>query len=180
MDMKRFNELGDVICVKQKRFLELFAVSGDGRQALKQAGYRNVGSGFSSNGLAWNLLNEPRNKEYLELLREYIKGTTVVTASKLLEEQMAIAFADVSNIVNEDGTFKKGALKKYGKIIKSVTTNKKQQSIKVEIYDRQEAMEKIARHIGWYKEDNEQKAPEGVQFYLPDNGRPDSSLEPKD
>jgi len=45
------------------------------------------------------------------------------------------------------------------------------QSTKVRFYNKLDALEKVAKHLGFYEKDNKQQDQEKTVIILPDNGR---------
>ena len=48
-----------------------------------------------------------------------------------------------------------------------------QRKTKVKLYSKLEAIEKLAKHLGFYEKDNEQQEAPSTVIILPDNGRDD-------
>lgn len=148
-------------------FCENYINSTNIAQAAKLAGVKQR--------YAENLIKEPKIKQYIEELDARAKNFSKVSANMIVDELKEIAFFDVSEMIKyEDGKFvlkSEEGLKKYGRMIKKIRYNDKTKQTEVEFYDKLSALDMLAKHVGFYERDNEQKKQEVIQFYLPVNNR---------
>lgn len=97
---------------------------------------------------------------------------------RIREELKLIAFSDITDVLelkNDNGVpdveFKASEVweKRRGKMVKSIKIGRK--GIELSLHDKNDALNQLAKHTGFFEADNEQKKEHGVQIYIPDNGR---------
>lgn len=106
------------------------------------------------------LASDVKVRSRIEMLREKAEVAAVVTREKLLREIGRLAFVDPRRLLREDGTMlplheldddtaaaiASVEVDEYGKL-------------KYKLWDKGAAQEKLAKVLGVYEKDNEQKAP---------------------
>lgn len=172
MDGNEFLKLENSLSKKQKLFCEYYVRIGNATESCRRAGF----NAKNMSNLAWKLIQQEKIKKYVACLDEANAANHRVTQEMLVQELKEVAFFDMKDIIAEkDGNFilkSIEAIRDHGRVIKRVKYNTKTKQIEVEAYDKLESIEKLAKYIGLYERDNEQKTPDNaVQIYLPSNGR---------
>lgn len=168
------------LTAKMASFCAEFMLDKNATAAAIRAGYNPR----NAHGIGFNLLRHPCVKEEIARLVELVIEDHVVTHQMITNELFKIAFSDFNDFVEvvDVGTgedkqqtvvFKPtSALKKgNGRIIKTLEIGRK--GIKLQLNSKEQAIDMLARHVGYFGVDNSQKRPDGVLLYIPDNGRGD-------
>ena len=111
---------------------------------------------------------------------------TIVTHDRITEELEKWAFTPVTEfieVVNDPTTktnrvqFKETSQLNpvLASMVKSLKVGKNG-IVEMTFKSSETAMDMLAKHVGYFKEDNEQKKDEGVQIYMPDNGRDNAKI----
>lgn len=154
---------------REKRFCELVAEGHSGAEAVRLAGY----SPYAPKRYAQELRKRKKiSDEILRLVAER-EGYTKIDDQRLVKEFMTIVNADIADYINEDGAIMDP------KTIKSLPPHKTKpiQSIKqtvtktgvtteIKLYDKQVALDKLARHANFYRAEESEKTPV-VNLVLP-------------
>lgn len=109
---------------KASRFSEEYIIDYNGARAARDAGY----SAATASAKASMLLKDPRVQEYIEELRDEQRVRTQVNADKVLEEYAKIAFSNIKDYINPDGTVKN--LKHLDSVTSAAVKKVKQKTIK--------------------------------------------------
>ena len=160
---------------KQKLFVEYYCATFNASKSAKMAGYAPDNPGSQRAQGLDNLANPIISKCIAERMK-VIGEASKVTHEMITAELSKIAFTDITEYVDiVDGkpvfkskeAFEMGA----GRVVKSFTVGKRGE-VKFTVHDKQAAIEMLARHTGYFAQDNAQKTPENnVNFFIPDNGR---------
>lgn len=136
---------------KEKLFIAEYCNNGfNGTQAALKAGYskRSAGAISSEN------LQKPYIKAHIKAYLNEILGKYKDTLEyRIIQQYMVLAFYDTEDILNKDGKIKTKDLKSLGelsKCIKGIYTSynaKGQKQVKVELYNRESALEKLAQYM---------------------------------
>lgn len=153
---------------KQKRFCEEFLVDLNATQAAIRAGY----SKKTAKEQASRLLTNVNVENYLSQRQQQLQTETGITQKRVLEEYAKIAFSDIRAFYNEDGSLKKiteldedeaAAIAGvevdelwdgYGEEREQLGVTKK-----LKRWDKVKALDSLARHLGMFSKDNEQRKP---------------------
>ena len=151
---------------KQSAFIDQYLVDYNAKQAAIRAGYAEK----QSASMASQLLDKPHIQAELSKRQTKIARKLGVTAERVLEELGRVAFSDIRDLFDDAGnlkplsdldkdtaatvagvqvTSKKGKLKKNGKPSMQYTHRVRQ-------WDKMAALEKLAKHLGMYKEEASQ------------------------
>lgn len=87
---------------RKRKFALEYLIDKNARQAAIRAGY----STKTADQIAYGLLQETSVKEFIDKELKAQEDRTRITADRVLEELGKIAFSDISQIFNEDGTVK--------------------------------------------------------------------------
>lgn len=146
---------------KQEMFCREYLKDLNGTQAAIRAGY----SAKTAHSIANENLIKPEIHNYIQELKAKRAEKLEISANKVLEELAKIGFSDLKDFLNNDyslknldqiDTSKSGAIQSIQKeIIQGETyTNT---TVKFKLHDKLSALEKIAKHIGFFEKDNEQQ-----------------------
>lgn len=161
---------------RQKDFCREFMIDKNMSAAARRAGY----NARNAHGMGFNLMQNPLIKAEIERLMGEVIEEAKVTHSMITAELMKIAFSDFNDFVELSGSgsgqtvvFKptSALAKGNGKMIKTLEIGKR--GIKLQLHSKEQALDMLAKHVGYFGVDNSQKTPQGVLVYLPDNGRGD-------
>lgn len=110
------------------------------------------------------------------------RATYSVNNDRLQEEISRIAFSDATAIFDyTDPGFQtltvEGLRKMPARVkaaIKGIKATK--YGLEVQFHSKEGALEMLAKHLGYFEKDNEQKKTDGIALYLPVNGRGDEEI----
>lgn len=145
-----------------KRFCDKYFETLNGSLSAEYAGF----SPDTARQQAWQLLQREDVQEYLKMLKAAYSEKTGVTREKVLAEVARLAFSDIRNYYTGDDKLKPitdlddneaaalASVKIYEEYSEreAVGVNKE-----IKLYDKLAALEKLARHLGLYEKDNDQK-----------------------
>lgn len=151
---------------KQRLFCQEYMVDLNATQAAIRAGY----SEKTAKEIGYENLTKPHIIELISELQNKRSNKVEVTAEKVLKELAKIAFSDIRQFYNEDGSLKcphelndeaasllssMESEELFGVIDGSKCEVGKTKKIKM--WDKMKALELIGKHIGFYEKDNTQK-----------------------
>jgi len=155
----------DKLTLKQERFCEEYVIDMNGTQAAIRAGY----SENTANEQASRLLTNVNIQTKVSELRDGIQERTNITADNVVKELAKIGFMTIDELFEEDGCFKKVAKlsdkakasvssvkiteRTYGKDDRETT----EKTTEMKLWDKGKALVELGKHLGIFKEDNEQK-----------------------
>lgn len=155
-----------MLTTKMIRFCEEYLKDLNGANAARRAGY----SKKTANSIAFENLQKPEIKEKIRELQEELQIQTGVTAKMVVEELSRMAFWSIKdfiaseNSINDLSQMDRTKLvpvtgikirEKYEKDINGDPVKVVEAEIKMAA--KLDALEKLGRHLGVFKEDNEQK-----------------------
>lgn len=148
---------------KQLKFCLEYLVDLNATAAAKRAGY----SEKTAASIGQENLIKPEIQEEIQRQQDKRSNRTQITADIVLQELAKIGFSDVTDYVTveEKGIkfkqidpLKSGAISEISSSETQFGTN-----IKFKLYDKLNALDKIARHLGgFYKDKEEEQAPDRV------------------
>lgn len=162
--------------IQHELFAQEYIVDFNATQAAIRAGYNNPNPG-SLRRQAHDLYhNKQIRARIVELLHER-RGEYAVTVTRVVQELARIAFASPLDVLDEFNGARimykrlEDIPKKHRAAIKSLKISRA--GVSVEFHDKVAALDKLARHLGMYELDNDQrnKPQNGPTIYIPDNGR---------
>lgn len=134
---------------KQKMFVQEYLIDLNATQAAIRAGY----SPKTANEQGSRLLAKVSIKEEIE--REMAKRSrrTGISQDRVLQEYAKVAFANIEDIVNTDGTLKETATREDMAAVSSIKTKKTEdgEERELKLYDKLKALEALGRHLGIFK-----------------------------
>jgi len=143
---------------QKERFFQEYLVDFNGQQAAIRAGY----SAKSARCQSSRLLVDPEIQAALSAWRQYAADRAQVSAAEVIAELKALGFSNMKDYVDEGNKPKDvSTMDRYlaaavqevsieEKTYKGVTTVTR----KIKLYDKLNALDKIARHLGFYEKDN--------------------------
>ena len=152
----------DGLTDKQKLFCNYYMQSFNAYQAAIKAGYsKNYAISQS-----YKLLENVGIKKYLNQLKEQQKSEFLLSQERILNKHSQIAFSDINDYINADGTLKENT---DGTLIKKITvktskveiegTYKENSTVSIELEDRKESLKFLTKYLGLDKEKDGKKAP---------------------
>lgn len=147
----------------QKRVAEGYVTYNNISKAAQFAGIQGDNARIS----AWQMLQHDDVQEYIEQLRKDQSSRTLVTMDKVQAEIARLAFSDIRDYYREDGTLKNphelsddAAAALAGIEIEEMFDgkgNKIGDTTKIKPYDKLNALDKLARRLGMFEKDNDQR-----------------------
>jgi phage terminase small subunit len=143
---------------KQAKFVEEYLIDLNGTQAAIRAGY----SAKRADAIAYELLRKPEIQESIRKRRDELSKTVEVTQERIVLEMSRLAFMDIRNLFNEDGS--PIAIKKLSDAaaagivgIEVVAIGNAEMGIgrvvKYKLPDKNKALENLARILGYLDKD---------------------------
>lgn len=148
---------------KYKTFVDEYLIDFHGEKAAVRAGYAPK----SARSQASKMLALPKVQKYLKKKQNKIANKLEITAERVLQELGRVAFSDVRNLFDDNGAMKpiqsmdrKTTASLAGiEITTSQSEPDKDGTIvvehtyKIKQWDKNSALEKLAKHLGMFKED---------------------------
>lgn len=145
---------------KQLLFCQEYIISLNASDAARKAGY----SEDSAHSIGNENLIKPVIQQYISKLKAERSKRCEVTADDVLRELKKCGFSDLSDFVDENYKLKPlSEIKEHSGAIQSIQRDEScgefgtNVSVKFKLYDKLKALENIAKHIGFFGKDNEQK-----------------------
>lgn len=154
---------------KQQMFCQEYIIDLNAAQAAIRAGY----SKRSAKEQACNLLTKHNIQEYISYLKSRVSQKLEITHEMLTREWAKMAFNSIAHLHNtwmERKSFEEIKEKNPGVLdaIQEIQTQNKVmrgldgelqevEFVKIKMYSKQNALENLGKHIGYYEEDNRQK-----------------------
>jgi phage terminase small subunit len=176
----------------QEQFANQYLKDLNGTKAALAAGY----SANCAGQIAWEMLNDPKYKHVQDRIAHLMKiraDETKVDAAFVLKKLKMLAEAKIEQYVElvtekrlvGQGKGKPKAFVEYQVLrwkdftklsedqLGAIQQIKQgQYGIEIKLFDKSWSLDMIAKHIGLYEKDNQQKKVESpVQLYIPDNNR---------
>ena len=145
-----------MLTAKNRRFCEEYIRGLNGSEAAIHAGYNSSGSRTRAS----KLLIKPEVKEYLKILQDEIAKRNEITVDKLIQDLAEMKNLDVADLYDEDGLLIDISRlpPSFTRCIQEVIETKS--GIKIKFYSKLDAIEKLAKHLGFYEKDNSQSKAE--------------------
>lgn len=148
-----------------QRFCDKYFETLNGTQSAIYAGF----SEKTARVQASQMLDTDDVQGYLQRLREILAEKTGISQQKVLNEVARLAFSDIRNFYQEDGNLKHicdledneaaalSSVKSYEETMPG-TSIIVGMNREIKLYNKLDALEKLAKHLGLYSVDNLQKA----------------------
>lgn len=144
---------------KQILFCKEYLIDLNGTQAAIRAGYSIKTAQQISNQLLLKLVIQSKIQE----LKTKRADKLEITSDMVLAELAKLGFSDISEFFNDGYSIKPlSDLKDKSKCIQSIQVEDtvgefgNSRTVKFKLHDKLSALEKIAKHIGFFEKDNEQ------------------------
>lgn len=151
---------------KQTRFCEEYLIDFNATQAAIRAGYSEKTAGSQGH----DLLKKPEIQSYLSDKSLRIANKLGINQERVLKEMARIAFSDLRQFFDENGQIKPIheldddaaaalASMEIDELYEQEGFRKVNigQTKKIKIWNKKDSLEQLARYLGLYKEDNEQR-----------------------
>lgn len=151
---------------KQRRFCEEYLIDLNATQAAIRAGYSEDTAG----SIGWENLKKPEIQEYISRLQKKLSNKLEIKQERVLKEFARIAFADIRKYYDENGQLLSpdkldddAAAALAGievfEEFEVIKGNKKKigDTRKIKIWNKLQALDSLAKHLGLFEEDNKQK-----------------------
>lgn len=175
---------------KQARFVEEYLIDLNATQAAIRAGY----SAKTADSQAAQLVANPKVAEAIQKAKEKFSNKLEISAERVLQEMAALAFSDLGDVMawgpDAESTelYPSEELKpEHRRAVSSVKVRKMvlksrgvdedgepsvhvEESIlstEIKLHDKSKALDQLARHLGLFDKDNEQRKPE-IHIEVPD------------
>jgi phage terminase small subunit len=163
--------MGKELTDKERRFVGEYLITLDANNAAKKAGFSS--SVAASKAYQW-VSNGKVKPHVYSAVQEAIcdrEARTKITQDRVIQELARIGFSDLRNLINDDGSFKhpSGWSADAAAAVASfevATTNRGEGAIehvaKIRAWDKVQALEKLAKHLGLYAKEGGKGA--NIQF----------------
>jgi phage terminase small subunit len=155
-----------MIADKHKRFCEEYMIDLNGKQAAIRTGY----SEDRAEVTASELLTREDVKVYLIELKRQASDKLEIKRERVLKEFACIAFADIRKYYDQDGNLLSpsdldddaaaalAGIEVFEEFEMTKGTKKKTGNTKkIKIWNKLQALDSLAKHLGLFEEDNKQK-----------------------
>lgn len=140
--------MADKLTAKQKAFCQEYLVDLNATQAAIRAGY----SEDTARSIGCENLTKPDIQDFISQLQKERSERTQITADMVVQELAKIGFSDARNIVDDDNRLKKPSEwdDNLAGAISSIEFGDVTGMHKVKMWDKNAALEKLAKHLGMY------------------------------
>ena len=133
---------------KQQLFVKEYLIDLNASQAAIRAGY----SERTSREMGYELLTKPHVQEALQQAQKKREKRTNITADRVLEQLARVAFSDIGEFVEFDGTTVtiKSSKDVDGTVLSEVSATPA--GLKIKLNDKMKALELLGRHLGMFND----------------------------
>ena len=149
---------------KHKLVIDEYFVNGFNGTKAYQSVYSNASS-ESADPSFRDILEIPRNKEYLDQKHKEAQDALRVTHEGILEELRNWAYSDITQTISltpreveELPESVRRLITKFKKTTRRIGEEMTEEAIELHFVSKERAMEMIHKHVGFYEKDNKQKA----------------------
>jgi phage terminase small subunit len=168
-------EIEQSMSLKHVEFARKYILCLDAEKAAAEVGY------YGRTAYR-DLLSNPKIDMYIRKLQKQMRDRFVLTSDRVVQELCKIGFINPQELYHEDGRLKAPLemTANNASAISEITeemvgidpiSHKPLIKRKYKFHSKEGALDKLARHLGLYEKDNNQRATAIVNFYLPKNGR---------
>lgn len=159
------------LTLKQENFCQAYVKNGGNASAAYREAYNaSRMKPETVNRKASFLLSQGKIRARIAQLQKEAQRRTEVTIDKVVKEAAKVAFVDVGDLFNDDGTLRplgeieQDARKSIASIEKTTRSGEGgfEESVKVKLHDKLKALDMLMRHLGGYERDNKQKQNEVI------------------
>lgn len=162
--------MGIKLTEKQERFCQEYVVDLNGTQAAIRAGY----SEKTANRIASENLSKLDIQERIQELQKEIQERNKIKADDVVQELAKIGFMTIDELFDDSGVIKNPTLlsDKAKAAISSIKITKRtygkddneteEETTELKLWDKCKALIELGKHLGIFKEDNNQKFPRNI------------------
>lgn len=145
---------------KQQKFCDEYLVDLNATQAAIRAGY----SEKTAHSIGNENLIKPEIQNYIKEKQIALSESTKITTEMVCKELAKIGFSNIQDYIKKGFTIEniQSLKREHAAAISSIETETihfdggSNTKVKFKLHDKLSALEKLAKHIGFFKEDNEQ------------------------
>lgn len=150
---------------KQQRFVEEYVIDFNATQAAIRAGY----SEDSAGDIGYENLRKPEIVKAVEQKQTELRDKAALSAGQVIDELRSLAFWNVQTFVDEQNGIRKLADLSLGKTRPVLGIKVKESFLpdgtrevttELKFHDKRGALVDLGKHLGIFKEDNEQRKPQ--------------------
>lgn len=145
----------DGLTDKQRLFCYYYMQSFNAAQAAIKAGY----SENYARSRVYDMLANVSIKLYLNKLKEQQKSEFLLSQERILNRHSQIAFSDINDYINADGTLIKKITIKTSKV-EIEGAYKENSTVSIELEDRKDSLKFLTKYLGLEKEESSNKGDE--------------------
>ena len=145
---------------KQAAFVREYLIDGNATQAAIRAGYAEKSAEVTGSKL---LRNAKVSKEIAEN-RKQLQAVAMVTAERVVKEMARLAFSDIGQLYGEHGQIvpvrqlPEDIRRAIGSVKVRVTGgDTPEETIECKLWDKGKALDQLAKHLGLFKESNDDR-----------------------
>lgn len=170
----------------EESFVDHYSICWNASEAARNAYGKDLKSPGS---IGHELYNRPHVKAAIEKRKAEFHESMREMKTRLVQAYADVAFSDISDYIDlvevevvKNGKVTKEIMPKFkttnalaqgaGKLIESIKIGRDMR-IEIKLESRADAKLQLAKHIGFFEADNEQKKTNAVEVYIPDNNRGD-------
>lgn len=159
---------GNGLTPKQEKFATVYIETGNASEAYRQSYDASAMNDNTVGKAAHELLKNPKVAGRIEELRAEHRERHKVTVDRIVEEFSHVAFADAGDFYDwgPDGVTVKpkeqltDAQRRAVAVVEQTVTEAGG-TIRVKLHNKVDALEKLARHLGMFKDVHEHSGPDG-------------------
>lgn len=160
---------------KQDKFCHKVVELGSISDAYRAAYNSSRMKGDTINNKAYILSNKGDIRARIEELQKKAEKRNEVTVDRIIQELKLISFFDPRTLYNDTGKMLEvhklpedvaRAISEIRVTEMKVGPNVTKTNTTLKLYSKLDAIEKIAKHLGFYERDNEQKGKSAADFFL--------------
>lgn len=168
---KRESKANQTLSKKQLRFVQEFLVDLNATQAAIRAGYSKKTADVQGS----RLLSKAKVKAKIEAGQKKLSEKIEITQERVLREYAKIAFLDPSTFFDKGGALLPihdipkesiAALSGIDIVKRSIQEGddlpELEETKKIKVWDKVKALDSLARHLGLFEKDNDQKKPVNI------------------
>lgn len=166
---------GSKLTIKQEKFCQKVLETGNISDAYRESYNASKMKPETINNKAYILSNKGEVRARIKQLQEEAEKRNEVTIDRILKELKLISFLDPRQLFDENGDLKdvkdlpEDVARAIAEVkVEEVVMNKMSKRVKttVKMYSKLDAIEKIAKHLGFYQKDNEQQGKSAADMFL--------------
>jgi phage terminase small subunit len=155
---------------KQEKFCQVYIETGNATEAYRQAYDCSKWNETSIGQQGSKSLNNPKIAARVAELRQRLAERFEVEQGEVIKEYVRIGFSDIRRMFNEKGNLKSiheldddtaAAVSSVEVVTKQVGDGEVEHIHKIRLWPKNQALDSLSKHLGLFKEDNNQKGAAG-------------------